>query len=392
MRIIISGLIAQYPFGGVAWDYIGYLIGFRELGHEVYYLEDTGTWPYDPINQTISADCTYNVDYLERVMRFFGFEEHWIYRNGADGCFYGAGEEKAHWLMEETDLLVHVASITDLSHYKMDKCLRIFIDGDPMFTQVGLLSQPDSPYTQSILKHDLHFTYGLKVGNPDCIVPQAGIQWRKTLPCLPLEYWPWPLERERSEPACYELTSVLNWVSYKPCTWQDKVYGQKDIEFLKMIDLPARTSKKFTMAMGQGIGSKRPTELLEEKGWKIVEPETVADDWLSYRNFIRSSQAEWSIAKHGYVEARTGWFSGRSVCYLASGLPVILQNTGWDEYLPSGKGLLTFSNLEESVGAVNQVFSHYEQHSLAARNLAETYFDAKKVCADLMDEIEQIDR
>ena len=389
MLIVVSGLIAQYPFGGVAWDYIGYLTGFRALGHEVYYLEDTGLWPYDPVNRTISPECAYNVAYLERVMRFFGFEERWMYCNAADGRFYGQDEEVARQLMREADILLHPSSMTDLTKYEVDcssredRGLRVFIDGDPMFTQVGLITAPDAPHPQSIFRQDMHFTFGLKLGDADCAAPTAGLGWRKTLPCLPLEYWPFDDEL----PTRDAFTSVLNWISYNPCVWEGKEYGQKDIEFLKMIDLPAHVSKPLIMAMGQGVGGKRPTELLREKGWQILEPEEVVNDWLSYRDFVRTSLAEWSITKHGYVAARTGWFSGRSVCYLAAGRPVILQDTGWTEYLPSGEGLLGFRTMEESVRAIDEVSTHYDRHRRAARALAEKYFDATKICAALLEEI-----
>jgi len=138
------------------------------------------------------------------------------------------------------------------------------------------------------------------------------------------------------------------------------------------------------MAMGQGIGSKRPTEELRALGWTILEAGEALPDHLSYREFLRTSKAEWSVAKHGYVEGRTGWFSCRTACYLALGRPAVVQETGWSEFIPAGDGLLAFSTVEEAVDAIADINDHYAEHQAAARALAEQFFEAKKVCADLL--------
>src|SRR5271156_4505548 len=138
------------------------------------------------------------------------------------------------------------------------------------------------------------------------------------------------------------------------------------------------------MAMGRGIGDRRPTEELRALGWTIHEAGVVLPDFRRYREFLRTSKAEWSVAKHGYVAARTGWFSCRTACYLALGLPAVVQETGWSEFIPAGDGLLAFSTLEEAVDAIADINDHYAEHQAAARAIAEQYFDAKKVCADLL--------
>ena len=379
MRIVVTGLLGQYAFGGVTWDYIQYLLGFRSLGHEVWYLEDSGTWPYNPVVETITADCTYNVGYLHGIMREFGFDDRWIYRNGADGQFHGAGEAAARDLIKHGDLLVNVSSAGWLRDYEFGVRHQMFIDGDPMFCQVGLLDPKNADYTSRVRAHDSHFTFGLNIGGPGCLVPETGIKWKKTVQPVALDCWP-----RQDQAPLDRFTTVMNWSSYAPIEWQGRSYGQKNIEFEKFKSLPARTPEHLEMAMGRGVGAVRPTEELRALGWTIHEAGSVLPDYRTYHDFLRTSKAEWSVAKHGYVAARTGWFSCRTACYLALGRPAVVQETGWSDYLPAGEGLLTFSTLDEAVDAIADVADHYAEHQSAARALAEQYFDAKRVCADLL--------
>ncbi len=379
MRIVVTGLLGQYAFGGVTWDYIQYLLGFRALGHEVWYLEDSGTWPYDPVQETYHADCSYNTNYLNSIMTEFGLGDRWIYRNGADGKFHGAGEAAGRDLIKNGDLLVNVSSAGWLRDYEFGVKHQMFIDGDPMFCQVGLLDPKHADYAARVRSHDSHFTFGLNIGGPGCLAPETGIRWKKTVQPVSLEHWPFqagePLDR---------FTTVMNWASYEPVEWAGKIYGQKDLEFEKFRDLPKRTPQPLEMAMGRGIGGRRPTEELRALGWTIHEAGVVLPDHLTYRDFLRTSKAEWSVAKHGYVAGLTGWFSCRTACYLALGRPAVVQETGWSDYIPAGQGVLAFSTLEEAVEAIADVNDHYAEHQAAARALAEQYFDARKVCADLL--------
>jgi hypothetical protein len=381
MRIVITGLLGQYSFGGVIWDYIQYLVGFHDLGHDVWYLEDSGAWPYDPVKQTITDDCTYNVNFLRGMMEEFGFGDRWIYRNGADGKFHGAGETAARDLIKNGDLLLNVSSAGWLRDYEFGVRHKMFIDGDPLFCQAGLLEEKHREYASRVRAHDSHFTFGLNVGGWDTWVPDTGIRWRKTVQPIALQHWPYAEDEPKDQ-----FTTVMNWASYEPKQWQGRLFGQKDLEFEKFRQLPQLTQQPLVMAMGQGVGRKRPTKELRELGWTIVEAGETVPDHHAYRDFLRSSKAEWSVAKHGYVRGRTGWFSCRSACYLALGRPVLVQETGWSRYLPSGTGLLTFVTLEDICRGIHEINSHYDHHRQAARQLAESVFDAKRVCQDLLEQ------
>ena len=379
MRIIITGLVGQYPFGGVIWDYLQYLLGFRSLGHQVLYLEDSGAWPYDPAAGTITDDCSFALQSLHKIFTDFDLAESWVYRNGADGKFHGAGERVAREWLRHGDVLVNVSSAGWLRDYDLRVGHRMFIDGDPMFCQIGLLDGSNPLYAGRLRDHDSHFTFGLSVGQPDCPVPVDGITWRPTVQPVAIDQWPvTPVSADAP------WTTVMNWASYKPKVWEGRTYGQKDLEFNRFRDLPSKTSVPLRLAMGLGVDGLRPAEELRKLGWDLVEPQEAVPDHRAYRSFLTNSRGEWSVAKQGYVEGKTGWFSCRTACYLAAGRPAVVQETGWSRHIPSGRGVLPFTTVEEAAEGLARVTRNYSEHSKAAREIALEFFEAKKVCHDLL--------
>ncbi|MGA2603683.1 MAG: glycosyltransferase family 1 protein [Verrucomicrobiia bacterium] len=378
MRIIVTGLVGQYAFGGVAWDYLQFVEGFRQLGHDVFYLEDTEMWPYDPVNNTISEDCGYNVNYLRTVMEKLGLADRWIYRSASDASYHGHTETEAREICATADLFLNVSGCGWLRPEYLAIPHRVFLDSDPMFTQVALASGKQD-VVDRIRAHDRHFTFAENIGASNCRVPHAGLHWIPTRQPVVLDWWDAGAETPRDV-----FTTVMNWVSYKNCEYNGDTWGQKDVEFLKFLDLPQRTAQKFEIAMGMGPGMKRPTETLQQKGWQIIEPaEHLPDPW-TYREYLRQSKGEWSVAKEGYVKSRSGWFSCRSACYLALGRPCVLQDTGWSNVYPTGHGLFAFRTMDEALSAIDAINANYAAHSRAARQLAEQMFDARTVLADLL--------
>ncbi|MGA2221232.1 MAG: glycosyltransferase family 1 protein [Verrucomicrobiia bacterium] len=410
MRIIVTGLVGQYAFGGVAWDYLQYVEGFRLLGHDVWYLEDTETWPYDPINNTVSEDCSYNVKYLGDVMNRLGLGGCWIYRNAPDGSYHGVTEPEAKKICASTDMFVNVSGCGWLRPEYVAIPKKVFIDSDPMFTQVALVSG-NQGVIDRIHAHDFHFTFAENIGASNCRVPMAGLKWIPTRQPIVLDWWepvvgrfPAPKafgvnEAAPGEPADSQsrpttigqtrdvFTTVMNWVSYKGCEYGGETWGQKDVEFLKFIDLPQKTNQRFEIAMGMGPGMKRPTELLQQKGWRIIEPsEHLPDPW-TYRDYLGNSKGEWSVAKESYIKSRSGWFSCRSACYLALGRPCVLQDTDWSKIYPTGNGLFAFSTAEEAIAGIDHINADHARHSAAARALAEQMFDARKVLGAMLERV-----
>jgi hypothetical protein len=385
MRVVVTGLIGQYALGGVVWDYLQYLLGFRKLGCDVWYLEDTGMWPYHREREEITADCSTNVEHLRAVMEEFDLGDRWLYRNEPDGHYHGcarddAGAEK---ILAGCDILINVSGACWLRPDTMRIKRKIFIDGDPMFTQINLLRDPDGQRLERMKAHTDHFTFGLGIGHANCLVPTAGFHWKHTVQPVDLSFWD-SLVAEETNPAAGAWTTVMNWVSYPPVEFEGASYGQKDIEFSHFLDLPGASGLPFVLAMGRGQGNKRPTAKLEQLGWEIHEPLDLIPDHRAYRQFLGSSRGEWSVAKNGYVQARTGWFSCRTACYLAAGRPAVVQDTGWTDYLPCGEGVLAFRTLEEAVTALQKVEAGYEFHSGAARAYAAKYFEASAVCGQLL--------
>jgi hypothetical protein len=384
MRIVVSGLIGQYSLGGVVWDYMQYLLGCRALGHDVWYLEDTGMWPYHREREEICADCSTNVHHLREIMEAFDLGDRWIYRNEPDGTYHGVeNNETAERLLADCDVLINVSGACWLRDCTAHIPRKLFIDGDPMFTHIAMQTDASGERRARLRAHEAHFSFGLALGQPGCLVPIGEFHWQPTVQPVAIECWNNAPAAEE-HPAAQSWTTVMNWVSYPPVEFEGKTYGQKDLEFARFFELPQRTKLPFLLAMGRGQGNQRPTEKLETAGWRIREPLDLIPDHMAYRDFLAASRGEWSVAKHGYVAARTGWFSCRTACYLAAGRPAVVQDTGWTDYLPAGAGVLAFSDLESAADALQRVEENYAAHCEAAREFARRHFAADRVCHDLL--------
>lgn len=384
MKIVVTGLIAQYPLGGVTWDYVQYPVGLAQLGHDVTYVEDPGSWPYDPETDGTTTDPSGNVRYLARVMARFGLADRWSYRiEFADGGerYFGLSEAAVARRLAECDLFLNVSGACWIREPHLAARRRVYIDSDPVFTQIALaLEKPCT--VESLGNHHLHFSFGERVGAPEWPLPRGPFPWRPTRQPIVLDAWPLA-----PPPPGAPFTTVMNWTSYSTVEYGGRRYGQKDVEFLKILDLPARCpGERFEPAVGGGPGARRPDRLLAEHGWQIVDTRDISADPESYRDFLARSKGEVSVVKEAYVAGRSGWFSCRSACYLALGRPVILEDTGFSRVLPTGQGLLPFDDLDSAAAAVTAVARDYAAHCRAARRLAEEAFDARAVLGRLLAE------
>ncbi len=376
LRIIVTGLIAQYPLGGVTWDYLQYVVGLARLGHDVYYLEDTGQWPYNPEEGGVSRGCAFNVEYLAKVMKQFGLEKKWAYRFPWKSQWFGLEKAKREALIESADLLINIScSLERPWDYRKIRRL-VCVDTDPVFTQVKL-AKGQADFRKQVDAHDVHFSYG------ECLsetVPATGHQWRPMRKPIVLSEWRY------SRPVRDVFTTIMNWTSYREVTYRGQSYGQKDVEFMRFLELPRMVTPTVLELAVNPAGKRRrtPWTLLTHKGWHLVNPAEVCPDLDSYRHYIESSMAEWTVAKNGYVVGQPGWFSERSACYLAVGRPVVVQDTGFAPVLPVGEGILPFRTLEEAVAAIREVERNYARHAKAARAIAEDYFDSHKVLTRLI--------
>jgi hypothetical protein len=379
MRIIVTGLIAQYPLGGVSWDYVQYPLGLARLGHDVYYIEDTGQWPYNPQEGGLAKDCAYNVEYLASVMSVFGLAERWAYRFPWQSQWFGMPDTARQEVVSSADLLINVSgTLHRPEEYRRVRRLA-YVDTDPVFTQVKL-ARGQSDFAKLINTHDVLFSFGERLQETPPTVPDTGHRWRPTR--QPVVLSEWRMQAGRPE----TFTTVMNWKSYKPLTFGATSYGQKDVELQRFMTLPRVVAPAVLELAVNASKTSTPRELLAHNGWRLADPDVVCADVERYRAYVESSMAEWSVAKNGYVVGQAGWFSCRSACYLAAGKPVAVQDTGFGGVLPVGKGLLTFRTLEEAAAAIHEIERRYEEHAVAARRIAEEYFDSAVVLTKLINE------
>jgi hypothetical protein len=377
LRVIVTGLIAQYPLGGVTWDYFQYVLGLARLGHDVYYVEDTGQWPYNPHEGGVSKGCEFNVEYLGGIMARYGLAERWAYRFPWQSQWFGLSEARRQEVVHSADLLINISGTLERPEEYRQVRRMAYIDSDPVFTQVKL-ARGQMDFRKWIDLHDVQFSFGEHLSSA---VPDTGHQWRPTRQPIVLSEW------HPTTPSREVFTTVMNWTSYKPVVYGNQSYGQKDVEFMRFCDLPQCIAPiALEIAVNTGKTRRTPRALLAHRGWRVVDPAEVCPDFDSYRTYVETSKAEWSVAKHGYVVGQPGWFSCRSACYLAAGRPVVVQETGFGHVLPVGEGLLSFSTLDEAVAAIKDVDAHYARHSKAARAIAEAYFNAEQVLTQLIED------
>ena len=372
-RVVVTGYMVRHPLAGNVLAYVQYVIGLHRLGHQVVYLEESG-WDdscYDPDVEDYGADPSTGL----RVVRSMvdrhspGVPVVWVDRvtRRTNGCTWS----ELRQLLAGADLLLNLGGVCWLPEFST--CRRqALVDMDPLFTQVGMFGAEALEETQ------VFFTYGGRVGRADCDVPTMGLRWHPLPPPVLPDLW-----TLGPPPDDAPFTTVANWSGYGGVKFNGRYYGQKDEEFLHLLALPSMTSQRLELAVSGAEGNEAA---LEAAGWSVRNAGAVSADIDSYRAYVGSSRGELSAAKHGYVESRSGWFSDRSVCYLAAGRPVILQDTGFSEWLPSDGGLLAFSSLEEAAQCLERVNLDYERQSGAARRLAHDTFGFDVVLPHLLDQ------
>ena len=377
-RILVLHLAGQYPLAGVLWQALHYLVGFRELGHDVYYAEESGAPPYDPRVKSIVVDPTYNVACLRQTLERFGFAERWVYWDQAEDRHYGLSRDQLRALHETADVTVNLCGANPPPPATKRRGRWLYIETDPVFEQIRA-AQGEPRTLEFLSRHDACFTYAENLGASDCPIPLGGIDWQKTRPPVVLGLW-----KERADPACRHFSTVATWENKgKDITFEGHTYyWSKHVNFLKFLDLPRHTPQSLELAVETGDETVRAE--LAARGWRLADARARSATVEGYRDYIHASRGEFTVAKDIYVRPRTGWFSDRSVCYLAAGKPVVTQDTGFGKFIPTGNGLFAFTTLEEAVSALATINADYVRHAHAAREIAETYFAADTVLRKLL--------
>jgi len=374
---IFAGYLARYPLGGHLLSQYHFLAGLKKLGYEVAFLEHYG-WPgacYDPRTNTMTDDPSYG---LSQVLPFFdriGLRR-WCYVDAANK-WHGLQRDEVRSLCRDAAFVMSSASTTWLD--EMRECpTRIFIDIDPAFTQFKMSPTPGPSCSGYASPYDFnfHFTVGARIGKPDCPIPTRGLHWHPCRQPLAVD-----LISPRFTPDANRFTTVMSWTAYGSTEYQGVSYGQKNVELLKFLDLPQRAGNEFEIALG---GANAPAQLLRDAGWTITDTLSATRTLDAFLDYIGESRGEFSVAKEAYVKTRCGWFSDRTVAYLASGKPAIVQDTGFTDTLPCGEGLFAFQTVDDAVRAVETIRGDYARHCQSARQLAREHFDSDKVLGRIL--------
>ena len=380
LRVVVLGTMGTCPFGGQTWVVLNWLLGLMGNGHDVWYVEDDVIWPYHPWGSTSADVWTYAADHVRTCAEKIGLEHRWALRYSPDGLCWGLREDEVDELYRSADVLLNVIG-TELREPHMAAPLRVWIQTDPVTDEL-LRAAGDESRKRHIDAHHAVATYGENYGAPDCLVPLGGVTYIPTRQPVDLEWWP-----QVWTPDATDFTTIGNYrQEVKDLEFEGRlIRWSKHHEWAKFMDLPARTDQAFRLCMNTNDADR---DELNSKGWQVEPALTMSlDTFGAYPEFIRTSRAEFTAAKEQNVLLRSGWFSERDACYLASGKPVIAQDTAFGNLLPTGDGLFAVADLDDAVAAVAAINADYRHHCNAARELAHEYFDARTVTRLLLRDV-----
>jgi hypothetical protein len=375
--IVVFGILFWYPLAGVTYQFLHYLLGLRQLGWDPYYVEDSRRWVYDPDTDDTTPLPGANIARIAPVLAAHGFSDRWAYRSHhEDGRVYGIGESRLRALYRDAAALLNVTGSQELREEHLAHPRRIYVESDPVKSQIQV-ADGDAKTIDALSQHDTLFTFGENLGRPGCGVPVERFTWLPTRQPVALDLW----APETSGGGAY--TTIATWSNRNDVVYRGETYyWSKDREFEKVLELPLRRPGPFELATQ--VDAATAARLAAHR-WRVSGAYDISRDLDAYRAYIAGSRAEFTVAKDQNVRLRSGWFSDRSACYLAAGRPVITQDTGFGNALPTGKGLFAFTDLDDVLAAVDAIESDYEGHRRAAREIAAEYFDAGRVVGSLLE-------
>ena len=376
--VVISAYdVVNYPQGGGHfWVYLQYVLGLRLLGHDVYWLEAFRTKGQE--EQEAAALATF-----QARMQQYGLGGRCIlYRTRSKEPLSEAPAEYLNVTRTEAEAVFGRADLLLNFHYAISPALLSFfrrtalVDIDPGLLQFWITSGQ-----LRVPRHDSYFSTAEGVGRRGGKIPSDRPRWMHIRPAICLERWPYAFD-----PSCQAFTTVSTWDSSDWVVSADETYeNTKRVAFLEFAGLPQLTPQPLELALFlRTERDMRERRNLEDCGWRIRQACEVAGTPEMYQAYIQRSRGEFSCAKPSYIKLQTSWISDRTICYLASGKPVVVQHTGPSSFLPNGEGMFRFSTAQQASEAVDTINADYERHCRAARKLAETYFDAKQVVAKIL--------
>jgi hypothetical protein len=384
-KIVVLGMMSRMPVAGVVWQTVHYLVGFQRLGYDVYYVEAHGATPHCFFDHAEDNAWVKAASFIDSVMKRFDLGDRWAYYAlHGNGQYYGLSESKVKELYSSAALIInlHGGTIPLPEHSATGRL--IYLETDPVEMQIQLHDNVQEAIDY-LAPHSAFFTFAENYGNADCNLPiSKEFEFKPTRQPVVLDFWQTPSNGSGSS-----FTTIGNWHQpHRQISFNGEVYyWSKHYEFLKFLDLPQRTDQSFELALSKYSESDKV--MLDSKGWKVRHALDISEDADDYRQYIANSRGEFTVAKDQNVRLRTGWFSDRSATYLAAGKPVITQETGFSNVLPTGNGLFAFSSVEEIAQAIESINSNYQHHSRAAREIAGGYFSHEVVLPRLLAEVGQ---
>jgi len=382
-KIVVMGFMGSMPIAGVIWQHIHYIVGLQRLGHEVYYIEDSARLPYNPQTFEINNEFDYAAQVLAQLAVEFGFERRWGFcaRYLPGNPTVGFRLTKIKQLYREADAILNVCGTQEFNEdlSKSDRVL--YIESDPGVEQIKIDQRIRSTINY-LGKHHALFTFGENVGTDRFPVSLHKLKWLPTRQPVVTDLW----KTNRGPAAIAVFTSVANWSTsgLKDIEWRGEKYlWSKSREFLRFVAAPKKAGETFELATD--IKDEKTRARFLRNGWRFTSPNEMSVDYWQYRDYLRRSKGEFTVAKDQYIRLRTGWFSDRSACYLAAGRPVITRETGFTDHYGNNGGLFAFSSLGQIAEAVREINADPRKHRRAAFAIAHEVFEAEKVLRDLLD-------
>lgn len=376
LSIVIAGMVAAQPGqGGAAWAVLQYVLGLRSLGHDVT-LIDPAAVPAETTDAAFGASEA--AEFFHRLAADFGLLDSAALLRAGTRTTVGLPFDELVSRARRADLLLNISGMLREPALTEPIRRRVFLDLDPAFNQMWHAQGIEMGFD----RHTHFATIAWNIGLPDCTVPTCGRDWITTPQPVVLDRWPVADAIEHDG-----LTTVAHWRSYGSVTHEGVFHGQKAHAWRELFALPRRTPEPCLPALAIHPAETADLAALRDHGWRLLDPAALCGSPQDYQRFVRGSKAELAIAKQGYVRSRCGWFSDRSVCYLASGRPVIAHDTGFQSRLPTGDGLFPFTTVDDALAAIDSLNSDYQRHRRAARDIAAATFDSRLVLPALLDRV-----
>ena len=382
-KVVLLGMMSRMPVAGNVWLIAHYMVGLQRLGYDPYYVEAHARTPTMLMTSRDDDGSARAAAFIAGVMERFGFGDRWAFHAlHDDGRCYGMTEGELSRLYDSATLIVnmHGGTVPRPEHYATGRL--VYLGTDPVEVEVELFHGHQGAI-EFLEPHCAFFTWGENYGNPDCRVPVSDrFHFVPTRAPVVMDLW-----QGEATAGGRAFTTIGNWrQAWRTIEFQGETYHwSKHLEFLKFLDVPTRTAQEFELALGSYTEDDQ--RMLEEKGWRVRSGLEVSLELDRYRDYIAASRGEFTVAKDQNVRLRSGWFSERSSQYLASGRPVITQDTGFGNVLPTGEGLFAFSTVDEIEGAVEAINSDYDRHCRAATEVAREYFSYEVVLPRMLHEV-----